>query len=600
MKIPKLIKILILSALIFCPANAPAQKKSAAPAARDVNVVVDGEFFPGVSVYRITDATHFFSIREVAEIYNALLEWKPVSGEVIMKVNNNRITVKANANSVMYGKISKKTALPSRLIKNELYISPEILTSPEFAAATEAETEWNKDSFILTVTNNANIDSVRYFTRPDVTEIVVETKEPLAYTVSKASAAVVLTVHRGKIQRDFIYVNNGAVRDIVFDTAGKSAEIKINLQQTPLFVKKTQLEKPHRIVLDIYHSKKIDISTIREAALSFEEAPENEASVIEFSAKGAKSDSRFTVSAPAAPSVYGEDDILDISSTISENVQDNEDLKKVPVAKFETKNIVDDSYAIIDDDSDFASIKRETKAVSKKPARKRIIVIDAGHGGTDPGAIGPNGTKEKDINLAIAHRLKSLLDKDDDYEVILTRKDDVFIPLAERTNIANENNADLFISLHCNASLNRDSNGFEVYFLSEKATDSEAAATAALENAVIELEGKPTKKLAKLQQMLWSMTVNEYINDSAELCSFIASETPSRVKIPNRGVKQASFYVLRGAQMPGVLVESAFISNYAEESKLNSSKFQTAIADSVYEGIVKYYARKDKLGSKKK
>jgi len=597
MKMSKLIKFLILAALIFCPVKTLAQKKPAAPAAADVNVIVDGESFPGFSAYKITDATYFFSIREVAEVYNALLEWKPVSGEVIMKVNNNKITVKANANSVTYGKIPKKTPLPSRLIKNELYIPPEILTSPEFAEITETETVWNKDSFILTVTNNSNIDAIRYFTRPDVTEIIVETKEPLMYTVSKASAAVVLIVHRGKVQRDFIYANNGAVRDIVFDTAGKSAEIKINLQQTPLFVKSSQLEKPYRIVLDIYHSKKIDISNIREAALSFEEAPENDASVIEFSAK---SGSKAAVSSPAAPSIYGADDILDISQEIAENAQDNEDLKKVPVAKFEAKNIIDDSYAIIDDDSAFASMKQETKAVSKSPARKRIIVIDAGHGGTDPGAVGPNGTKEKDINLAIAYRLKDLLDKDDNFEVILTRKDDVFIPLAERTNIANENNADLFISLHCNASINRDTNGFEVYFLSEKATDSEAAATAALENAVIELEGKPTKKLAKLQQMLWSMTVNEYINDSAELCSFIASETPSRVKIPNRGVKQASFYVLRGAQMPGVLVESAFISNYAEESKLNSGKFQTAVADSVYEGIVKYYARKDKLGSKKK
>jgi len=142
-------------------------------------------------------------------------------------------------------------------------------------------------------------------------------------------------------------------------------------------------------------------------------------------------------------------------------------------------------------------------------------------------------------------------------------------------------------------------NGFEAYFLSEKATDSEAAATATLENSVLELEGKPTKKRAKLQEMLWSMTMNEFINDSSELCSFIASETPSRLKIQNRGVKQASFYVLRGAQMPAVLIESAFLSNYAEEAKLNSAKFQTAVADSIYEGIVKYYARKDKLGAKK-
>jgi N-acetylmuramoyl-L-alanine amidase len=594
----KLIKVLILSAFIFCPAKAAAAKTAASPHAEAVNAIVDGEFFPGVSAYKITDSSYFFSIREVAEIYNALLEWKPVSAEVVMLLNNNKITFKANANSVTYGKMPKKTTLPSRLIKNELYIPPEILISREFAAASETETVWNKDAFVLSVDHKSNIDAIRYFTRPEMTEIVVETKDPLAFTVSKASAAVLLTVHRGKIQRDFIYANNGAVRDIVFDTNGKSAEIKVNLQQTPLFVKSSKLEKPDRIVLDIYHSKKLDISNVGETILASETddsaAPENEASVTEISTSSA-----FAVSAPAAPSVYGVDEIIDAAAVSADNSKENEDLKKVPVAKFETKNIVDDSYAIIDDDSAFAAIKSEPKAAAKKTSRKRIIVIDAGHGGEDPGAVGPNGAKEKDLNLSIAYRLKDILDKDDGFETVLTRKDDVFIPLAERTNVANENNADLFVSLHCNANFNREVNGFEIYFLSEKATDSEAAATAALENAAIELEGKPTKKRAKLQEMLWSMTVNEYINDSSELCSFIASETPSRLKIPNRGVKQASFYVLRGAQMPAVLVESAFVSNYAEESKLSSGKFQTAVADAVYEGIVKYYARKDKLVHKK-
>jgi N-acetylmuramoyl-L-alanine amidase len=499
--------------------------------------------------------------------------------------------------------MQKKTSLPSRLIKNELYIPPEILTSEDFSAAAEAQTSWNKDSFILTVDHKSNIDVIRYFTRPEMTEIVVETKEPLMFTVSKASAAVVLTVHRGKIQRDFIYANNGAVRDIVFDTNGKSAEIKINLQQTPLFVKSVKLEKPDRIVLDVYHSKKLDISNVGEVTLASEsddmQAPENEASIADISTQDKKDASAAATSSPAPPSVYNASEILDAAAVSADNSKENEDLKKVPVAKFETKSIVDDSYAIVDDGSAFAQIKEETKASSKKTARKRVIAIDAGHGGEDPGAVGPNGAKEKDINLSIVHRIKELLDKDDNFETVLTRKDDIFIPLAERTNIANENNADLFVSVHCNANFNRDVNGFEIYFLSEKATDSEAAATAALENAAIELEGKPTKKRAKLQEMLWSMTVNEYINDSSELCSFIASETPSRLKIPNRGVKQASFYVLRGAQMPAVLVESAFVSNYTEESKLNSNKFQTAVADSIYEGIVKYYARKDKLGAKK-
>ena len=95
--------------------------------------------------------------------------------------------------------------------------------------------------------------------------------------------------------------------------------------------------------------------------------------------------------------------------------------------------------------------------------------------------------------------------------------------------------------------------------------------------------------------MLWSMTVNEFINESSELASFISGETPRRLKTINRGIKQANFYVLRGAKMPAVLVEGAFISNYSEEAKLNTKRFQSAIADSVYEGVKKYYARKNKI-----
>ncbi|MDR1942305.1 MAG: N-acetylmuramoyl-L-alanine amidase [Endomicrobium sp.] len=595
-KLKIMLKSFILAAIAVFALNSYAPAKAALPEAENVNVIIDGEYLPGASVYKITPDTEFFSIKEVAEIYNAVLEWKPVSSEVVMQINNKKMSIKANSNYVYFGKIPKKMTMPSRLIKNDLYISPEILTSPEFAQITETETSWNKQALVLTVNRKSNITAIRYFTRPENTEIVVELSEPLAYTLSKGSASLVLTVHRGKVQRDFIYANNGMIRDILYDTNGKSADIKINLQQTPLLVKSAKLEKPDRISIDIIHSKKLDITNVGETVIDSREEPDKTASITEISSENQDA----APDSAAQPPVTAQYDNSLIAESVIETDQDNKDLKKVPVAKFENKNIVDDSYSIIDDSSSFRQIKKEMPAANDGSRRKRIIVIDAGHGGEDPGAVGPNGTKEKDINLAIAHKLKALLDKDENYETVLTRKDDIFIPLAERTNIANENHADLFISIHCNSNFNRDVSGFEVYFLSEKATDSEAAATATLENSVVELEGKPTKKRALLQEMLWSMTVNEYINDSSELCSFVASETPGRLKVHNRGVKQASFYVLRGAQMPAILVESAFLSNYSEESKLNTGKFQTAVSDSVYEGITKYYARKDKIGVLKK
>lgn len=233
--------------------------------------------------------------------------------------------------------------------------------------------------------------------------------------------------------------------------------------------------------------------------------------------------------------------------------------------------------------------------------KKKIIVLDAGHGGQDPGAIGHNGVKEKNVNLKIVKELVRLFknDPNNGYEVMLTRDDDTFIALVERTNMANEKQADLFISIHCNASMKKKSRGFEIYFLSEKASDSEAAATAVLENSVIELEGKPTKKRARLQELLWSLVVNEFINESSELCCLISEEVTRRIKIGNRGVKQAGFHVLRGAQMPAVLVECAFLSNLEEESRLRTKRFQRKCADAIYAGIKRYTQRKNGLNARK-
>jgi N-acetylmuramoyl-L-alanine amidase len=571
--------------VFFCTPSVYPEEKNAVPDSNPVFVIIDGNAFSGVSTYSITDKTKYFAIKELAEIYNATLEWKPVSSMVTMHLNGKKVDIKANSREVIFGKKIKKTEMPSRLIKNELYVSPELLTLNEFSEAAAAETSWNDNTDILTITSYSNINSVRYFTRPEETQVIVELSENLPYTISKDTGSIILKVHRGQVQRDFVYANNGAITDILYNTDGRDAVIKISLQQTPKIVKSSKLKNPYRIAIDIEHSQPVDLTSLTDSSIPDSEEYNTLPDYLKDNEK-------------LFPDDYGEAEITEVTAPI-EVGKDNADLAKVPVLKFEEKTIVDDSYSIVDDTASAEEIMPKKTAKKRLLEKKRIIVIDAGHGGEDPGAIGPNGTKEKDINLSIAHELDKIFKSDDDYEVILTRKDDTFIALVDRTNIANECSADLFVSIHCNSNFNRNASGFEIYFLSEKATDAQSAATATLENSVVELEGKPTKKRALLQEMLWSMMINEYINESSELCSFISGETPGRLKIPDRGVKQANFYVLRGAQMPSVLIESAFISNYSEESKLNSKKFQTAVADSVYEGIKKYYARKDKINGKK-
>lgn len=230
----------------------------------------------------------------------------------------------------------------------------------------------------------------------------------------------------------------------------------------------------------------------------------------------------------------------------------------------------------------------------KKLTRITTVVVDAGHGGEDPGAIGPKGLKEKDINLALALRVKMLLEQSLGLRVILTREDDTFIPLRERTKIANRVGASLFLSIHCNASPRKRKKGFagggsETYFLSLARTD-EARAVEAMENSAIRFEQPDTslRNFNDVQFILWDMAQNEYLQESEQLAGEIQDAMGNWVPVENRGVSQAGFYVLRGAYMPAVLVETAFISNPAEAKLLDSAAGQDKIARAIAQGVSKF------------
>ena len=222
------------------------------------------------------------------------------------------------------------------------------------------------------------------------------------------------------------------------------------------------------------------------------------------------------------------------------------------------------------------------------------IVIDPGHGGKDPGAVGPRGTEEKTVNLRLAQELADSLRETYGYEVLLTRMDDTFIPLEERAKLANRHNADLFISLHCNASRSSTRKGFEVYFLSEKASDPHADAVARLENAVLSLEGKEVPSPNRVKEVLRSLVKTANINEASALGSLLDRHLAERLSEPSLGVKQAAFYVLRGAEMPAILVETGFISNPQEERLLQDDNFRQKLIEGVASGIVAYDDRKAK------
>jgi len=236
--------------------------------------------------------------------------------------------------------------------------------------------------------------------------------------------------------------------------------------------------------------------------------------------------------------------------------------------------------------------ERGSSAPSQKENPLDVVVIDPGHGGKDPGAIGPGGTKEKDVVLKIALRLKELLRTRLKLKVILTREKDEFLPLSRRTQIANENNADLFLSIHANASRKRKIRGFEVFFL-DYAKNDDARAIAAAENSAIRFESPlpSPQELSDLDFILLDMIQNEYHKESSELAGITVKRLSSKLRIKGRGVDQAGFYVLNGAFMPAVLVEVAFISNPEDEKLLRQTWFQKKAAEALYEGIKEFKER---------
>jgi len=221
-----------------------------------------------------------------------------------------------------------------------------------------------------------------------------------------------------------------------------------------------------------------------------------------------------------------------------------------------------------------------------------VIVIDAGHGGKDAGAIGVNGVKEKDINLAIALKLGKLIEENmKDIKVVYTRNTDKFIDLYKRGKIANENNGKLFISIHCNSTPKKPSsaNGFEVYLLRPGRTK-EAISIAEFENSVIQYEENPNRyeKLTDENFILVSMAHSSYMKYSERFAEYLHKEFDKHPNLSSRGVKQAGFYVLVGASMPSVLIESGFLSNTKDAKHLNTSSGQQKLAEYVFNGIKKY------------
>ena len=283
--------------------------------------------------------------------------------------------------------------------------------------------------------------------------------------------------------------------------------------------------------------------------------------------------------------------------------------KEIKYKKSDRAFIVSNKKAEIKSKNVFTAVKLKTTIKKKKykktkslilPSNKPTIytvVLDPGHGGIDPGAIGPTGLKEKDVVLDIALKAKKLLKNNLGINVVLTRNKDKFIPLRKRTSIANNVEADLFISIHINASRRRYANGTEIYFLST-AMDDESRAVAAFEHEVLKYE-KKHKKASDVEFTLWDIVQTEHIQTSRVLAGILGQQLKKNLSVKNRGVKAAPFLVLKGANCPSILIEMGFITNKQEERNMKKESIRAGYAKQIFNGVLAFKTKYESHGGKK-
>lgn len=281
-------------------------------------------------------------------------------------------------------------------------------------------------------------------------------------------------------------------------------------------------------------------------------------------------------------------------------------LKSVRAGQFDSATVrivldletMEDFSAYILDDPTKLVIDVNAKGPEKMTISRKILVLDPGHGGHDPGAVGKNGLQEKDVVLDIALKVREILSTEPNIEIILTRDKDVFIPLPERSLIALQSKADLFVSIHANASPNRGARGIETY-LQNWTNEEEANRVAARENYV------SVKRMKELMAQYKNDDVGKILTDlnrdykrdeSIALANYVQNSLYSSVarvhaKTVNLGVKQAMFFVLMGASMPpSILAEVSFVSNPEEEKLLSGESYRRVIASSIASGIKEYFS----------
>jgi N-acetylmuramoyl-L-alanine amidase len=417
------------------------------------------------------------------------------------------------------------------------------------------------------------LTNVRSFSGPDYARVVVDLSDQVRYAERRNGNRLSIqlsdaAVSSSLVGRRFIVGDGNLLKRIVVSAGSAERAVDIDIDVGSLSTYSAfRLSDPQRIVIDLHAAGSINKTIAR--GNQPDPAGHSDASLGLNSSKALASEAQPRSRELSASERNAMKSLPEIGDPI------------VPLGQGNST----DAAAVA---ADALAAKVDAKA-AQAPIKR--IVIDPGHGGHDTGTISPGGLREKDLVLDVGRRLRAYIKNNyPDVEVIMTRDADRFVALEERTAIANSRRADLFISVHANASPSRAASGVETFFLSPDRAPAEDAQTAARENARIAAD-KPAEKA---EPMYASVTVGNRVAESRELARYIqaglvrgiGAQSPRTAM--NRGVKHASFVVLLGAAMPSVLAEVSFLSNPKDEALLQTSQFRERVAASLFAGLNAY------------
>lgn len=391
-------------------------------------------------------------------------------------------------------------------------------------------------------------------------------------SLSRRSFILKLGVLAGAIASSFISVSAQAAQVVVgrligANLSGNADQLNFSLQlDAPIAYKVFTLDKPDRVVIDLKN-------TTMQGKLKHGAHDRKPIVGIRYSARDDGSlrvvlDVAEQVTVKASLAAQGNAHVLTVSLSPSGKGSSGKPQKSKRAPE--------------------KSDKSARSATSEPANGKFVVVIDPGHGGKDPGAIGANGTKEKEVVLQVARKLKARIDREKGMKAILTRDSDTFIPLRERMEIAHKHKADLFISVHADANPSTRVNGSSVYILSETGASSEAAYLLAESENSYELKFGVRHTSDKIASVLLDLSQNAMMDRSLSLANGVLNEL-AKVNNPlRRRVESARFVVLRSPDIPSMLVETAFISNPTEEKRLRTAEYQQQLASAMFQGIKRY------------